>query len=77
MENREREEQNKNKKTQLDQAQEITSGNNTHKRNPTGTGTQNTDENFDNTHGQVNQVDEKYIEDRDTNDGDANNENNF
>lgn len=45
-----------------------------YKRTMIGTGAQKSDENFDGTR---RQSDEKDIEDRDTNDGDANTENNY
>ena len=45
-----------------------------YKRTFIGTGAPKSDENFDNEHRQTN---EKDIEDRDNNDGDANTENNF
>jgi hypothetical protein len=76
MENKNRQEQTKtkNEQTQENPSNETSSKTDTYKRTVIGTGAQKSDENFDNTRRQTN---EKDIEDRDTNDGDANTENNF
>ena len=73
--NRQDSEKDKNESTQENNPQNSTkSDSDTYKRNVIGTGAQKSDENFDNEHRQTN---EKDLEDRDNNDGDANTENNF
>ncbi len=72
--NRQESEKNKNEQTQETPQDSTRSDSDTYKRTVVGTGAQKSDENFDNEHRQTN---EKDIEDRDTNDGDANTENNF
>ncbi len=64
----------KNEQTQEDPVNETKSDSDFYKRTFIGTGSQKSDENFDNMHRQSN---EKDLEDRDNNDGDANTENNF
>ncbi|MGV3588744.1 MAG: hypothetical protein ACO1OF_17195 [Adhaeribacter sp.] len=72
--NRQDQTKTKNEQTQEDPANETKSDSDFYKRTFIGTGAQKSDENFDNTFRQTN---EKDIEDRDNNDGDANTENNF
>ncbi len=70
--NRQDQTETKNEQTQEDPSMETKSDSDFYKR--TMIGTQKSDENFDNTYHQAN---EKDLEDRDNNDGDANTENNF
>lgn len=72
--NRQDQTKTKNEQTQEDPSMETKSDSDLYKRTMIGTGAQKSDENFDNMHRQTN---EKDLEDRDNNDGDANNENNF
>lgn len=64
----------KNETNKEDLVNQTKSDSDFYKRTFIGTGTPKSDENFDNEHQQAR---EKDIEDRDTNDGDANTENNF
>jgi hypothetical protein len=72
--NRQDSEKAKNEITQEGPSNETKSDSDFYKRTFIGTGRPKSDENFDNERRQTN---EKDIEDRDTNDGDANTENNF
>jgi hypothetical protein len=72
--NRQDSEKAKNEITQQDTVNQNKSDSDFYKRTFIGTGTPKSDENFDNERRQTN---EKDLEDRDNNDGDANTENNF
>ena len=73
--NRQDSEKDKNEQTQENTPQNSTrSDSDLYKRTMIGTGAQKSDENFDSEHRQTN---EKDLEDRDNNDGDANTENNY
>lgn len=74
--NKNKEEEGKSKNEQaIELAQDKTgSDKDTYKKTMIGTGTEKSDETFDGTYRQSN---EQEIENRDTNDGDANTENNY
>ena len=72
--NRQDSEKAKTEITQEDAVNQTKSDSDFYKRTFIGTGAPKSDENFDNEHRHSN---EKDLDDRDTNDGDANSENNF